>query len=188
MAGRWREGREHDGVSRTSSRDPKKSEPKLDLAFEFERTWGSEKMKLTIQEMLAEQTRQLQACVAREVQKVQRLLAEHTQQLTRCVAKEAQKQARALQDSVAARAPGGLEELLEQEMEERRTGQAGLREMIDQHGGALARIEALFRPPSGVPLGGNPSTASETASSVPSGGTGAGTGRGESAAASTTSR
>jgi hypothetical protein len=196
MAGRWREGSAGEPAgdsrissrdvkkngeragspaekTRASSRDVKKKEPKLDLAFEFDRTWGAEKMTLAIREMLAEQTKQLQASVSEEVQKVQGLLAHHTQQLAGCVANHSQEQTRELQVSLAAQTPGGLEELLRQEMQEMRRGQAGLRDMINAHGGAVARVEALFQPLAGLPVSNNPSTAreeSKTASSVPSSG------------------
>jgi len=141
------------------------SEP--DIAAE--RLWWSEALLGAIQKMLAEQTKQLHASVAEEAQKqhsmtaqVQRLLAEHTRQLRGCVEEEIQKQTRELQAPLAALASGEraaptpvheaapqgrLEELLEREAEERRAGEAGLREMVQQQGGALARIEALFEPP-----------------------------------------
>ncbi|CAK0889695.1 unnamed protein product [Prorocentrum cordatum] len=154
-------------VRRRSSQTPSQQ----DIAAE--RVWWSEALLGALQKMLAEQTKQLQACVAEEAQKqhamiaqVPRLLAEHTRQLRGCVQEEVQKQTRELQVPLAALASGGgsaptpggqqdhedaprgrLEELLEREAEERRVREAGLREMVQQQGGALARIEALFEPP-----------------------------------------
>ncbi|CAK0911576.1 unnamed protein product [Prorocentrum cordatum] len=157
--------------------------------IEAERLWWSEAVLGAIQKMLAEQTGQLQASVAEEAQKqhamtaqVQRLLAEHMRQLRGCVEEEVQKHTRELQAPLAALAsvgraaptPGGqqdheaaprgrLEELLEREAEERRAGETGLREMVQQQGGALARIEALFEPPSDASAPGTPPPELETA-------------------------